>query len=619
MNIFQKLKYHFLSKDNKILYYNHNFYTGEYKIYEQQIKAANEIYNKFTNGEKHVLLISSPQAGKTITADHTALLMMERIKNNKSFIENQKQLKVYYVLTLSSTELKTHLEKNVNKAFEFYSELGMKFPFIKILHSDDLKTKTKKYKELNEQIKEDVDNGFVVMVINDECHAGQGKGGIYNKNLLKRFNVDLRKPRENWPQNLFLLSISATPFAAALAAQSYPPIFDFVVLKTSKEYFSVEKILASGRFHPTEDKKLLDVYKDKNGNERKNLEDVLDTTFQYYESVNRKTGVAILRMGSSKNKKEIKEIIFRECNKKGINPIINSYGDHDGADGSIQEAKKLLESSSEFLEAGYGKNTVIFALIFNAFAAGSDISFTGKNKEFGRANCLLWYEPAMSDLEKVDSYIQRIMRNGGYGRENLMYPIFGSRRLMEKVKDFYTNPEKYLKYNPLNGIIEVPKGNGIINEGGKKIKYKSFAFYSLDEIKEFLKEEGIETISGVNKIPTNHSYDASKDIVNDKNRQGTSPKDRELKRSRIWDISEKTGKYVECGKVLKHKDGTEMTKEEQIKEIAARTQSWEMLRAKYGSKNYLVFIEDGFENFEQTFDEKHILSPNTKEISLQLQ
>jgi hypothetical protein len=351
---------------------------------------------------------------------------------------------VYYISSLSSKSLKLQSDQVIKEDAENYylnpknNDVSPKaFPKEPIIwHLDDLK-KTK-YQSNFDKIFKDLEVKKTVLLINDECHWAQLTDGTW-RNFLRKLGIDplnlTETDRNKWPKNLFLLSISATPFLHASKKIIYPPLFGDAELEVTDEYFGVKSLLKSARLNDNDGIRLSD-------NDYAYLKTVLLPKVEQQFEIKKETGVVVVRVerGKTEQLKQEIENYFANSNKK---IKINCYGTkHE----DIFNAKKLIETPSYRLKQQ--DVDIIFALIINAFSAGDDI-------ELQNGNVLGWYETNACD-EKVDTTIQRVGRCFGYkGKKDLSFPIFVSKKVLEEADKFYDGKLED------NGLPYIPKGIGL--------------------------------------------------------------------------------------------------------------------------------------------------------------
>lgn len=217
------------------------FTVGEIHIFEEQARAADEIWKMFQEELGPPLLIAQLQQGKTncciaVIAKFiifiTSLLRVAREKGKEL-----PTFEIFYILNISDNDLRSQTQFRIKKA-----GLGK---YVKVMHLSELK----RY-----NVDKDVDYRLIMV---DECHLALDRK-VKDKfrpfhDFMKRCGVDYGRNITTWGNNTtnnFVLSVSATPYAHA-TQMALTEIdthgFRSVWMPISDDYYSLEDMLENKR------------------------------------------------------------------------------------------------------------------------------------------------------------------------------------------------------------------------------------------------------------------------------------------------------------------------------------------------------------------------------------
>lgn len=192
--------------------------VGDLVIYQESVETARRILNMFEN-ERCVLLVAEPQEGKTSTAIKAIYEFIQK------FTSEGRNWQVIWLCNISDNVLKIQTTSRIDKAGLYRS--------VQVLHHADIK----KY-IVNTNIQE-------TFIIIDECHVAMGKNRPFH-NFLKNFGIKYGYKKYYWNtpkgKNVYILNISATPFAHIIADRINDGTFAAIRLKQSENYCGIKNI-----------------------------------------------------------------------------------------------------------------------------------------------------------------------------------------------------------------------------------------------------------------------------------------------------------------------------------------------------------------------------------------
>jgi hypothetical protein len=197
---------------------------GELQVYPQQTEASIKVIDNFKNNKKSVLLIAQPQQGKTSTV---ALIIDEFIK----YCESQgKSYEIDYIINIADNDLLNQTDDRLVDA-----ALSNK---VNLLHLSQAELEPK--------------NVDCRLIVDDECHIALKKDKPLDKFFAAR-GVKYGSKSHEWEnQNTFILSVSATPYAAVIKENIENGVFSTVAIKVSPEYFGLSDLKLKNRYHQSQ-------------------------------------------------------------------------------------------------------------------------------------------------------------------------------------------------------------------------------------------------------------------------------------------------------------------------------------------------------------------------------
>lgn len=200
--------------------------VGTEPIHAEQCQAGETILSLLTVEEDTVpILVAQPQQGKT----GAAIYVIDRfIKTAK--LEN-KTFRVIYLTNMSDNDLRNQVRERMERAWLDDD--------VEVLHLRDL----------DDIEVEDVDR---TLIVTDECHYAIDKDCRFHR-FLKDHGIEYGMPRSTWrDRSVFLLPISATPFAHVVLTQMEEDAFSIVPLPLNEGYYSLKCAWEDGRLMQSE-------------------------------------------------------------------------------------------------------------------------------------------------------------------------------------------------------------------------------------------------------------------------------------------------------------------------------------------------------------------------------
>lgn len=205
---------------------NYKTTVGTETIHAEQCQAGEDILSLLSVEEDTVpILVAQPQQGKT----GAAIYVIDRfIKTAK--LENE-TFRVIYLTNMSDNDLRNQVKERMERAWLDDD--------VEVLHLGDL-----------EDIEvEDVDR---TLIVTDECHYAIDKDCRFHR-FLQEHGIEYGKPRSTWrDRSVFLLPISATPFAHMVLTQMEKDAFTIVPLPLNGYYYSLKDAWEDGRLIQSE-------------------------------------------------------------------------------------------------------------------------------------------------------------------------------------------------------------------------------------------------------------------------------------------------------------------------------------------------------------------------------
>jgi hypothetical protein len=413
---------------------------GNEIIHAEQCQAGEVILSLLTPEEECVpVLVAQPQQGKTGSATYVLDRFIKTAKINR------KSFRVLYVTNMSDKDLREQVEERMEQAWLDDD--------VEVLHLDDLDN-------------HEVEETDYTLIITDECHYAIDADRRFHKFLLD-YGIQYGKPRSEWKnRNVFLLPISATPFAHVIHGQNHDGVFSLVPLPMNEAYYSLSDAWEADRLHQSED---LIIGKNR---PTKFLTTMLDSFLDSCDEDD--PGYFIIRHKGTKQQ-ALRDYIKSTYPKIRVRGYSTKAGEGDHP---ISRLDKTLQIVPEV-------PTVV--LIRDSMRAGKTLTTT--------KNIRGWYESSNS---KADAMLQSIGRSLGYASEDGhskfhdLYPIYCNTREVEESIDFYDDLAEG-KYNSM-----IP--SGIRNKSTthkNRYNYEQIPFDSMptiQEIREAAQGIGVEVL-----------------------------------------------------------------------------------------------------------------------------
>ena len=364
---------------------------GNLEVHEEQAECSKRIIDEFRAESGPPILIAQAQQGKT----ETALYCIEQLV--KHWEGTGESYEVIYLINLSDNELKKQTRKRLMKAHLNTNKR------IRVIQHAELK-KLEKF-----EIDDTADYRFIII---DECHYALGKKRPLD-NFFSRCGIKYGRPIDEWDNKKnFVLSISATPFAATIKSYLDERCFSRIILRVSDNYYSVQDAWGNGR----ETCRFFD--------SDKLIKDKAVTPF--YESTlnefllsceNSGNGYQIVRCQKDERVGILKDYV--ESRKENrVNILTYSAKENN------------LDELDDQLSMMPAKPTVI--VVRGALRAGKTLSTTRYIRQ--------WIEPHSAIPDATYQAIGRCFgyaSEDGYSRSSDRFPIYCNRKVIEQIIRFY--------------------------------------------------------------------------------------------------------------------------------------------------------------------------------------
>jgi hypothetical protein len=365
--------------------------VGETHIYSEQRKAGEEILKIFGGLAGPPLLVAQPQQGKTGVAIYVAEQLYKDAK------AKGKTFEFIYLINVGDNDLKNQTETRLMKSGFLLGST------VFVEHQNNL-AKIK--------IDPNTDTTFIVV---DECHVALTKHKLFH-NFLKENGVRYGLSTNSWggaQKKIYILSLSATPFAQMVRKKINDGSFAPVILEQSNKYLSLNDVYNKGRIKQSQ--KLHD-----NTVTTQFLRERVDEFYNTY-----------------KETIETKHLIIRS---KGKGPsIISDYINQQYP--KVFEIKIVdqcskqpsIASLNDYLSNDYKQNSskLFITIIKGALRVGKTLDTV---KHIG-----MWIDsPDATD----DTMIQSVGRLFGFedSRKLALFPIYANIKHIENAISFYKNP-----------------------------------------------------------------------------------------------------------------------------------------------------------------------------------
>lgn len=357
---------------------------GELAVYPQQASAANECINAFLKGNlRSLLLVAQPQQGKTGVI---AIIVDEFIN---ACLYDKVDFRIILLTNISDNTLKN---QNVVR----FTEAGLVHN-VEIVHHGNLN-------------KVSLTKATRVLIIVDECHVALRKDHPFDK-FMRNFGISYGNSHRGWTcDNVYVLSVSATPFAHEIQnAIRDRAAFERVILEKADDYYGFKDLQRDGRLRQafaltsnsrsvrcTPTPQFLSFLKE--------LKEKFDN--------GQKANKVVLRMTGQNRIKVAMEAIKSVFGEKV------TVNDRNCKAGDLQ----LIDQD---LSTRYPHPT--FVIIRGALRAGKTLTTT--------EHIAAWVETSTSS--KGDTVAQSVGRCMGYGKRGEMFPIYCTLAEVDTIIDFY--------------------------------------------------------------------------------------------------------------------------------------------------------------------------------------
>jgi hypothetical protein len=193
---------------------------GEMIIHPESRATAFQIIESLGDPEGCPILVAEPQQGKT----ETAIPVINEFKNKAE--ADGSTFQIIWLCNKSDNDLKDQTQERMDKA-------GL-WRYVQTLHHADI---VKEYKT-------DIDTQETLIIV-DECHVALGKNRPFH-NFLKKFGIKYGAGKSQWDvpkdKNVYMLNISATPYAQIIRNHIDKKSFIPIRLKRSENYYGLKEI-----------------------------------------------------------------------------------------------------------------------------------------------------------------------------------------------------------------------------------------------------------------------------------------------------------------------------------------------------------------------------------------
>ena len=356
-------------------------YCDVYNIHPQQYQTSLDVVSFIQKGNKHIVLISETQTGKTGCAKSIAYNLINCCGYNNN--------KLYFICGMNDNGLlnqaKMEFQDLIPKENIIFSKKLQNIVLQKSLNSFDF-------------------NHSIIFV--DESHYASQKDSLIYKFLNNIVGVTADGLSATWSnKNVTIISISATPMAE-IANLNQPSVDKkFVILYPGDDYYGVNDILNKGLL-----KQSYNLNKDLEVNK---FIDIINTAYKN-QVENNLFKYCIVRLGSVLSKDKLELII-----KKKINHNINFINYYSGANGSsLIDFNKIIQKKPNMmsiiwiydsLRAGKQMNTEYLYLVHDSHCSAPDVAaqgLAGRLCGYGKKNHNVICYTNVKSLMKFIDWIQ---------------------------------------------------------------------------------------------------------------------------------------------------------------------------------------------------------------------
>jgi len=455
------------------------------RIYDNQKKTGAEIFVRWKEAHKPIMLVAQCQSGKT-----GALLSLCDEVITRDTRPKWRETEIY-LLGPSDSNLETQTLKEFKGHETYVSALDDTVPY---LHRCLLKETCPEYLHWGKNkhdshsffrdLKEKRDAGKFVVTILDESHLGQGEESQYDE-LFGRYEIPLGK-RVVCKDNEIYVACSATP-SPRITGKSLEEIrnsYSICYMRPGKSYYGITEFLRDGRIKQTFDP--VESFESFN-------EEVLAPF------LNGDAGSLIVRITRESKINEFEDLIKKHNIKLKI---------YDSSRGTIRDL------DSDILE---DKNEHCVRIIKQSYKQGMLI----ENKHFIRG----WFDTS-SDGKNSASDLQSIGRNFGYDDKldrysisKLKYNIWCNVEDARRASIYYEQMELLSdgKFDSVD-FEKLQMSSTHVNAYTKSLKNRAIfyeAFDTLEEARNHLNKNGILETNYI----TTKLYDHAKGVTIDYARQ----------------------------------------------------------------------------------------------------
>ena len=266
-------------------------------VFDNQIDTAKEIiYNFYTQQNRWCLLFAEMQSGKSGTFFSVSYIIGRNTILTKKLgidLNSNNNINVFLLTGMNEKELIEQFEKDI------VGFTGMDIDK-NVLHNSEMNSRFLKIPE------EDWSNDDKVLIskirknsliLIDESHYGSDKRQVLNQFLTKI--VGIKPTGDNTPlieNNIYVVSISATPMAEFIQAKNSEFKKKIIPLKNSDGYYGIVDMFDNNKIHNAsdlKDNKSIDMFIDRFLNIKKNGYILIRST-KYQEEIKKRLGERLI-------------------------------------------------------------------------------------------------------------------------------------------------------------------------------------------------------------------------------------------------------------------------------------------------------------------------------------
>jgi len=210
-----------------------DIHNDEY-VFDTQIDAAKDIVRDFNEPHtrrNHVILTAKMQSGKTGVCNSVVNII------SQTEIESEMAVKRYIFVTgMNDCGLKRQTSERLKKQVIGATDDNI---YIKKRNGNDCKYIILKNSDLP-RYTGTIDNSVIFI---DESHYGSGEKNVLTA-FFKKNNIDWKNRNELISRNIYIVSVSATPFKEIVSDTALCK--DIISLKTDSNYFGITDFITNG-------------------------------------------------------------------------------------------------------------------------------------------------------------------------------------------------------------------------------------------------------------------------------------------------------------------------------------------------------------------------------------